>query len=54
MYLTYILLAFLIGLLLGIGIAQFSGQINSTLRKWYKVWTFKHKAAHPYKSQEEE
>ncbi|MEC8324703.1 MAG: hypothetical protein VX100_01080 [Pseudomonadota bacterium] len=54
MYLTYIILAFTFGIVIGIAIAQFSKELKHIVTKLYKAWTFKHKAIHPFKPQEKE
>lgn len=54
MYLTYIILAFLFGIVIGIFIAQFAKELMRGITKFYKTWTFKHKAIHPYKPQEKD
>lgn len=54
MYLTYIILAFVLGIFIGIAIAQLSSEIKLFIAKLYKAWTFKHKAVHPYKPQDKD
>ena len=54
MYLTYIILAFVLGIFIGIAIAQLSSEIKLFIAKLYKAWTFKHKAIHPYKPQDKD
>ncbi len=54
MYLTYIMLAFAFGIMIGIVIAQFAKELKHSISKFYKTWTFKHKAIHPYKPQEKD
>lgn len=52
MYLTYILVAFAFGIAIGMVMTQFTKAIKQSLSKFYKTWTFKHKAIHPYKPQD--
>lgn len=54
MYLTYIIIAFLLGVVIGMVLTQYLKELKHTVSKFYKTWTFKHKAIHPYKPQDKD